>query len=331
MVSLLPYIAVCCGITLAATTPIESSRFSNGYVGLLSHKLEVFSVAWSSNGKFVASSSNDNTIKVYDMGQAGKAILELKTNPFVDGSPVSVAFSPDSSKLAIGCGRGRVAVMTLATKSFTLLRGLDRVAKSIRFSHDGRMVAVGSTTKAMVWDLAAGTSFRLPTDAAVESIDFSPDDRALAGACDDGHVRVWELSTRLLRIDIENAHPGGALAVAFAPQGGFLYSGGEDKDVAIYDLALNSIVKRIGHDDAVKTVAFSADGKYFASGSADKKLRIFTTGDLADPRLQTTMIGHTDEVNSVAFSPGAKALVSGSKDKTVRVWEVGTGKLRGEL
>ena len=124
-------------------------------------------------------------------------------------------------------------------------------------------------------------------------------------------------------------HLGSVFAAGYAPNGGRLASGGEDKTIKLwkkigedrwqYDQDLTAPGKEFAHTDTVLCVVFSPDGRYLASGSSDKRVRLW---DMKNNKLIQSFESHRGAVTSVAFSPDSKTLASGSEDCTVKLWKV---------
>ncbi|MBE7464756.1 MAG: PAS domain-containing protein [Planctomycetes bacterium] len=124
-----------------------------------------------------------------------------------------------------------------------------------------------------------------------------------------------------LREGVRLPDPEGEVnALAYAPSGTLLASGGSDATVRIWDLESGSekLATIEGHANIVRAVAFSPDGTKLASGSADGKVRIHetATGKFLG------LIPHEAQVHHLAWSPAGDRLVLGGGDKGLRVWEV---------
>jgi len=111
--------------------------------------------------------------------------------------------------------------------------------------------------------------------------------------------------------------------LAINPDSHTLASGGDDKNIKLWDLNTQKILASLsGHSQAVKSVAFSPDGKILATASDDKTIKLWEVKTLKEI---CTLLGHSHAVKSVAFSPDGQILASGSWDKTIKLWDVNTG------
>ncbi len=112
--------------------------------------------------------------------------------------------------------------------------------------------------------------------------------------------------------------------VAFAPNGKWAASGGDDKTLRLWDVTTGQELRMFtGHTDAVTCVVFSADGKRLLSGGRDATLRLW---DVATGQQLQRFDGHTGRVRAVALSADGSRAVSGADDKTVRWWNADTGE-----
>ncbi len=197
---------------------------------------------------------------------------------------------------------------------------------------------------ACVWCLAAGRVWPLapeplvPAGEVFEDIEtrladvsrasrftavaFSPGGRILAGASEDGTLRLWDVATGR-EIHRLRGHSDSVLTVAFSADGKILASGSGDRTVRLWDVATSEEIRRLpAHRHDVLGVAFSPDGKTLAAAAEDQSVRLW---DLVSGRETRSLEGHSDWIRAVAFSPDGKVLASGSDDHTVRLWDVATG------
>jgi hypothetical protein len=156
------------------------------------HEGTVYSVAWSPNGKTLASGSHDQRVKLWEAA-TGKLLTTLKGHAdTVEG----VAWSPDGKTLASGSRDQTVKLWEAATgKLLRTLQGHTGAVYSIAWSSDGKTLASGSDDQSMkLWEAATGkllTKLQGHT-GAVYSISWSSDGKTLASGSDDQTVKLWE-------------------------------------------------------------------------------------------------------------------------------------------
>ncbi|MBW4490632.1 MAG: CHAT domain-containing protein [Trichocoleus desertorum ATA4-8-CV12] len=265
------------------------------------HTSDVNSVAFSPNGKILASASgtqtrDDNTVRLWNI----------------------------STRQSLG----------------KPLKGHTAPVKSVAFSPDGQILASGSIDRTIIlWDVATGLPIGPPLkghDDPVHTLTFSPDGQTLAsgscggrdseGTCDQGEIRLWNVATRKPLGQPLMEHTSAVYDLAFSPDGKILASGsggaiyfGSDSDytIRLWDVATRKPLRQLlkGHKAGVNTLAFSPDSKTLASGSADTTVILWdiTTGK---PR-QQALEGDKSTVIKVAFSRDGKELIMGTSDNTV--------------
>jgi WD40 repeat protein/serine/threonine protein kinase len=270
-------------------------------------------VAYSPNGRRLASSSEDGTIRIW-RPDSGETEQVLKAQ-----SPVrAIAFGNDDW-LASGSDDQVVRIWDLRIgQSQRVLKEHSAPISSVAVSPDGKYVASGGKDgNTLLWP-AGGRPHRLAEhQGTVRALAFSPDGRWLASGTDSGVLKIWNVETHAC-IELPGAHPD-ILCLAFSPDGQLLASGGTDNLIKLWEPENGRPVKTLrGHTCNVSRVQFSTDGAQIISTSqCDSSVRVWDvlTGEVI-------MVLHGKPAcNRAALSPDNMQLAGAMCDGTVRIWD----------
>lgn len=296
--------------------PLWSSPFTSNHIG------PVTSVAFSPDGRQLASGSVDGSIKLWDTA-SGKELKRLEGHTKTVNS---VAFSPDGSRIASGSADHTIRLWNVAGgQEIRCLEGHTDPVTSVAFSPDGGRIASGSwDTTIKLWDVATGLELRRLEEHTswVNSVAFSPDGRHLASASSDLRVMVWDEQSGEV-VSTFNDHSDNVTSVAFSPDGRRLASASADQTIKLWDRSSDVLLLSLrGHSGEIYDVEFSPDGRQVASASADHTIRLWDVGSGQEAR---RFESHIEGVSSVAYSPDGHRLASASLDDTVKLWDTVKG------
>ena len=282
---------------------------------LKGHSLWVRSVAWSPEGRYLASGAGDESVVIWD-GKSWKRLRRLKGR---GGEVRGVSWSPDGRYLASGAENGTATLWD--TANWKPVRRLEPVGHtgSLAWSPDGRHLASGSQgDRVTIWDVERGNPVReLQGHASlVEAVAWSPDGQYLASGAGN-FVLLWDTTTWETARRLKHAH--GVRRVAWSPDGRRLASRTSDGLVLWgTERGEQMWAQQAPTDSAERTLTWSPEGRYLASEVQGKTVAIW------DVALQEVIrrLEHASHVYSVAWSPDGKYLASGLIEGPVVVWDM---------
>ncbi|EFR03715.1 vegetative incompatibility protein HET-E-1 [Nannizzia gypsea CBS 118893] len=288
------------------------------------HKGWVNSVAFSPDGRFLASGADDGTVKLWDSATGA----ELQTLEGHSSTIQSVTFSPNGQLLVSGSADKTIKVWdsNSGAELQTLEGHLDWIT-SVAFSLDSQQLLLASSSFDRIiklWDPMIGTELQILKGhlGPVRAIAFSPMSQQLllASGSDDRTVKLWDPTTGVVLQTLQG-HIGQVSSVAFSrdSQRPLLASGSHGGNVKVWDPTTGQELYSLrNHKDWVTSVAFSPDSQLLASGSKDRMIKLLNPTTGAELRVIRVL----DSVGSVAFSPDSQLLLaSGSCDGAVKLWD----------
>jgi len=294
------------------------------------HSNAVSSVCYSRDGKYIASGSADDTVKLWEV-ETG---LLIKTFYHHVNNVISVAFtSDDRFILSSTCSTVKSFEVSSGKLINTFQQDSDERRfdcwhlKSVSFSPDGQHIAsVCRDNTIKLWE---AESEKLINTIQGNSIDLnylrlSPDGRRIVTGSSDNTVKLFEVGSGKL-ISTFQGHSNYITSVSFSPDGQFIASGSNDKTVKLWEAESGKLIETFqGHDSIVLSVSFNPNGRSLASGSFDKTIKLW---DVKSGNLIKTIQGHNGSINSISFNPNGRSLASGSSDNSIKFWDIETGKL----
>jgi WD40 repeat protein len=305
--------------TLLETDVISSSSVE--YIVLLhtfsGHSKRVLDVAFSARGEFLASSSQDMKIILWDIN-SGQAMHTFQMES-VDMADIDI--STNENMLASG-----EAIWDLESTQeiHTLERG-SQIPAFVDFSPDGSLLALGRLGEEIkLWDVTSGQAFFIfaeQEEKRTKRMEFSPDGTLLAAGVIDGTVRLYDTESGEIANTLTYRGETDIHDIAFSSDGEFLASGGRVPAVILWDVESGEVVRTFRVQDTVLSIDFSPDGTILAAtGGAEKAVLLW---DVESGELLHSL-PHNDQCMAIAFSNDGRLLAAGCFDNQLYLWGIPT-------
>jgi WD40 repeat protein/class 3 adenylate cyclase len=323
---------------------------------------EYWTVAFSPDGKYVLTSSYDDTAKLWD-AQSGQELRKFNGHADI----VEVYFSPDS-KHVLTLSLDGIRMWDTATSEEIYRIEMDPVMRWDAYSHDGKTIfTIAEDNKIRQWDAESGKEIRIfmtssdevmsiylspddkylltfgstanlwdintgqkisdfPFDAGfpVADVTFSPDGNFLLTGNRDGSAYLWNVKTGS-EVQKFVGHTGSVFAVTFSPDNKYVLTGGGDSTMRIWDIETGQELRRFTFTALVVDMELSSDGQWVLTNSRDGRAQIWSLN--ANPRLQ--LFDHEAVVTAATYSPSGRLILTagaGGKGGSARLWDVITGE-----
>jgi WD40 repeat protein len=318
-------------VLLPGAATIFSSSFwgpepgSRDRVALVGHTQLVEAVAFSPDGRTLASCGWDNSVRLWDLSRSpGTAEAEPVTLPDTTVR-FALAFSPDGSLLA-SAGDGSVTIWSCGSSFKPVAKRAGVTYRCLAYSADGRTLALGGEDSTIrLWDMPAASERMVLRGHAdvVKSIAFSPDGKLLVSSSQEGRVVLWDAASGTELRTLMNGGPNPVRFVTFTPDGKSVVLSEvawDPREVVLVDVQTGKVQVRLpGHRYGVNAIAFAPDGRTLATAGVDRCIKLW---DRSTWKELVTLVDDVGWVKSISFSPDGAWLAYCGNDATVRLWDL---------
>ena len=298
------------------------------------HFGDVVVVKYSPNGSFIASGSEDNTVKLWDV-TTGKVVRTLVAHR---GYITALDFSASGDMLVTAAKDNTIRIWDVRKGTeVRSLPGHSFYASAVAFSPTNNIIASCSIDKTVkLWDIRIGKEIPIPITGLTKpqnTLAFSPDGQTLAVGGDDNTIRLLNIQQNsVVTLDAG----AGITNLAYSADGSLLIAQCDNQAVKIYDAAKKAFLREVV--GVAKQAAISPNGRILASvdksSQEDDDMDIRRTvalWNVFNGKKLRTFIGNSPRVLCFAFSPDGTKITTGGADRAMRTYDVATGRDASEF
>jgi WD40 repeat protein len=271
-------------------------------------------LAFSANGKLLASIGSDDTVRVWDVG-GGLVLYRFK-----EPNAQSVAFSAelDSPYLLVGREDGSIPIRDKLFLRATRKLDENTPVRALTFAPDdsGTFAAAGSQSF-IRYSFNEGVMRVAANIGEILQLAYSPNGQKILATGSDGKVKIWNLAAPSEPV-IEAALGTQRLHAAWSPDGKQIATAGGGDAIMLWDATTLGQPRRVGaHKETIIGIAFHADGRHLLSGARDSTIKLWDTKSGSQRELLT--IVPTTDGGYLAYTPDNCYFGSANVDNLFKV------------
>lgn len=302
---------------------------SGNMLHLFDHPFGVLSVDFSPDGKRIASSGLDNSVRLWNIA-SGKEIFNLliKEAYFIN----NVVFTPDGKNLISGGGDNQVKIINSGTGRIEhVFHAVESPVESVSLSPNGRrLAAAGKDGRIDLWDVHSHTMIhRINTGSnPVQAVCFSPDGKFIASADAIGQLRLWNAETGE---NINERHQNNPIiSLNFSPDGRHILTGNAKNLVTLYDSSSLHSLWSVKHQQSIISTVFSPDGKFALSYDSGRESDTIKLLEVKNGTVVRNFSNEGHPAWSAVFFPDSNKFAV-TRGRKIIVMDNRTGKVLREI
>ena len=281
----------------------------------------ITSIAFSPDGKILASCSMDYSVKLWDIFTGDS----LKTLTGHEKWLWAVVFSPDGKMLASGGDDYTIRLWDADTGDCKRIIQTDSMIFSLAYHPQKDILASGSHDGTVqLWSIRSGECQKslVNHQNSVWGVAFHPTGHWLASGSLDQTIKLWDVFSGNC-VNTMQGHTNGIRSIAFSADGKTIASGGLDRTLRLWETQTGNLRKTLhGHENGINAISAGLKSNILASGGSDQVFRLW---DMDTATCIRDWRGYADWVWCLAISPDGKIIASGGLDRTIRLWDIETG------
>lgn len=292
--------------------------------------LEVKDIAFSPDGKYLATASSDNTARRWDI-QSHQVVTVMIHGDIV----TAVAFNPDGDSIATASLDGTARLWDITNDRPFMPLNHNKSINAVAFNSEGKYLVTASKDRTVrFWDRANGKPLSgngLLHQGSVTAIAFDKASKYLATVSDNRVVSVWNnWRTHPYQTKLPN-HLGYVNTIAFSPDGNYIAVATLEGTVQIWDRINQKLLnQRLQHEGPVTAVVFSSNGRHLATASRDNTAKVWRNWKTMSSA-SAESLEHDAFVEAVAFSPDGNYLATAGRNGIAHLYNLSTPKPSPEL
>lgn len=301
----------------------------NKIAHLTGHKGGVFSLTMGKEDHLFLSGAGDGWIVEWDLTQPENGRLIAQAEDTQTSGRASVFSLLERNEMIIA-GNMNGGLHWIFPKETTRNKDILPHKKGVFDLQifDGNLFTIGGKgilTKWSIDEQQAIESIQL-SQKSLRKMAFSKKRKELAIGASDGNIYILDVESLSIKNTIEAAHGNSVFGLSYSPDGNYLWSGGRDALLKIWDLKNNyeGVFSEPGHWFTINEIVFSPDGKFTATASRDKTIKIWDANSFKLLKVIDAVRGggHINSVNTLLWSKYNNWLISGSDDRSIIIWEI---------